>query len=126
MLWLGPHAIVMRDSALEVLSVVLDGFGEFLELVNVANDESLWLFNAYPRPALNMSASKVVMNDCGHVAAIKRHVFEVGKVAGVDAFRVPEVPHLFLSQDVVAASIDAGLSGLAFPLVWDPIPLSSD
>jgi len=126
LLWLGPHAIVMRDRALEVLSVVLDGFGEFLELVDVDSGESLWLFNAYLRRALNMSGSRVVMNDCGQVAAIKQHVFEVAEVAGVGAFRIPEVPHLFLNQDAVAVSIKAGLSGLTFPLVWDPIPLSSD
>lgn len=126
LLWLGPHAIVMRNRALEVLSVGLDGFGEFLELVDVDSGESLWLFNAYIRRALNTSVSKVVLNDCGQVAAIKQHVFEAEAVAGVGAFRIPEVPHLFLSHHVVAASAEARLSGLSFPLVWDPIPLSSD
>lgn len=126
LLWLGPHSIVMRDRALEVLSVGLDGFGEFLELVNVSSGEPLWLFNAYRRAALKSDASKVVLNDCGQVAAIKQHVFDVDAVMGVGAFRIPEVPHLFLSQDVVGASFENGLSGLSFPLVWDAIPLSSD
>jgi len=126
LLWLAPHALVMRDWALEVLSVSLDGFGEFLELVDIDSGESLWLFNAYRRPALKAKASKVVLNDCGQVAAIREHVFEVDQVAGVGAFRIAEVPHVFVSQDVVRASHDAGLSGLTFPLVWDPIPLSSD
>lgn len=126
LLWLAPHAIVMRDWALEVLSVGLDGFGEFLELVDVDCGESLWLFNAYRREALKTSASKVIMNDCGQVAAIRQHVFEADAVAGIGAFRIPEVPHLFLSQGIVSASHEAGLSGLSFPLVWDPIPLSSD
>lgn len=129
LLWLGPHALVIRDRALDVMSDELDGYGEFLELFDPVRAESLWLFHPYVCDVLDLDQSQMRCSADGlssedsatTVTAITHHMFKPDMVAGLAAFRLPQVATLYLSEDVVRAVRAAQLGGVNFSMVWDPV-----
>lgn len=119
--WLGGHALVFRERAFRAVGDVLADAGEFLELDLADKTDRLWLFNVCQVvDALDEEASRIVrFPSSGRVMKIDRHVFHPVRVAGLAAFRVPQVRSLFVSGETVDALTAAQLSGAHFDLVWD-------
>jgi Immunity protein family (Imm11) len=116
--WLASHLLVLRDKAVAALGVLAD-YGELLPLS--CPDAELWVFNALRLvDALDGERSTLVRFAGGRIADIQRHAFHPDRVAGVEVFRLPQMPRgwLYLSGDFVDRVQSAGLRGVGFDLVW--------
>ena len=117
--WLASHLLVLREKAVAALGDVLADYGKLLPLS--CPDAELWVFNALRLvDALDEEQSTLVRFTGGRIADIQRHVFHPDRVAGVEIFRLPQMPRgwLYLSGDVVDRVQSAGLRGAGFDLVW--------
>lgn len=118
--WLGEHALVFRNDSYEAVREVLNGSGEFLELVLANSGEALWLFNVCRViDALDEARSDVVrFPSSGRIMAINRHEFRPHILRGEVAFRVPQVRTLFLTHPAAKAIERVGPTGTALMEVW--------
>jgi hypothetical protein len=118
--WLGAHALVFRERGYQLVDGLLGDAGEFLELDPVDGTDRLWLYNVTQVvDALDEEGSGLVrFPSTGRVMKVNRHVFDVDRITGLVAFRVPQLRSLFLSGEAVDAISAAKLSGAAFDLVW--------
>jgi Immunity protein family (Imm11) len=117
--WLSSHVLVLRDKAVAALGDMLSDHGELLPLS--CPDTELWVFNALRLvDALDEGRSTLVRFAGGRIADIQRHVFHPDRVAGVEIFKLPQMPRgwLYLSADFVDRVQSAGLRGVGFDLVW--------
>lgn len=117
--WLGEHALIFKQSAIDVLEPTLREYGELLPLVGTAAD--LFVFN--PRcvvDALDEEASTVMRFSSGRIMDITRYVFRADAIQGIDIFKIPNlrVSPTFLSERIVSLWSAAGLRGLEFNTVW--------
>lgn len=119
--WLGNHALVFRHHAFQLVEHILVGCGEFLPLSLIDGTDQLWLFNAWRVDgALDEEACSVVrFASTGRVMSITRHVFHPERIAGLAAFRVPQVRTLFFGGAAVDSIDGLQLSGAAFQPVWE-------
>jgi len=118
--WLGSHALIFRPRAATALREILLQNGEVLPLP--CGGENLAVFN--PRVingALDLNASTVLRFGSGRIMRVTKHVFDKPVVAGVDAFKIPDlrVSPTFVTEGFVSAWTSAGLRGLDFRVVWD-------
>ncbi len=119
--WLGKDAPVMRQGAWSALQAELDGYGEFLSLRNY--EAELRVFNTTRVvDALDEERSELIrFPDDGRIMKVKRYVFRPEMVAGLYAFKVPQMlpGPMFVSTDVVEAAHKAALRGVGFSVVWE-------
>jgi hypothetical protein len=118
--WLGSHALIFRPTAVSPLRDLLLHNGEILPLP--CGSESLSLFNPKVlNNALDLNASTVLRFGSGRIMRVTKHAFDKLVVAGVDAFKIPDlrVSPTFVSERLVSAWTSAGLRGLDFRLAWD-------
>ena len=118
--WLGSHALIFRSRAAGALRDMLLHNGEVLPLP--CGDENLALFN--PRVidgALDLTASTALRFGSGRIMRITKHMFDKRVLAGVDAFKIPDlrVSPTFVTERFVSAWTSAGLRGLEFRQVWE-------
>lgn len=118
--WLGSHALVFRSEAATALRDMLLNNGEVLPLL--CGGDNLAVFN--PRVvdgALDLNASTVLRFGSGRIMRIVKYVFDKRVVAGVDAFKIPDlrVSPTFVTDRFVCAWNSAGFRGMEFRLVWD-------
>lgn len=119
--WLGGHALIFRERASEALRSILEPCGELLPVD--CRDASLLIYNVTRViDALDESSSELVRFSSGRVMGITRYAFRPELIAGVDAFKIPNlrVSRTFLSARFVQAWKDNGLRGLDFQQVWAP------
>lgn len=122
--WLGSHALVVRERALDRVASALDGDGEFLELDCVNDDEPLWLFNVTRKlDVFNEDTSTLVRSpSSGRVMRVLEYQFRDDMLEGVRAFRVSQVQTLFLTGAAVTDILVDEHVGHRFDRVWESEP----
>jgi hypothetical protein len=116
--WLGGHALILRRRAVEAMSPILHANGELLPL---ACTDELYVFN--PTNLLDCFDEKasdlVRFKDSDAIMRISKHVFRPERLAGVDAFKIPNlrVSPLFVTSAFVDQWKAAGLTGLEWRVV---------
>lgn len=124
--YLLSNSLIFRRSAMESLADLLEPHGEFLPLC--CPDEELSLFNVTRViDALDEEASTVSRLASGRIWMVDRYVFRATEIAGVDAFKIPNlrVSPTFISARIVHRWQSAHLRGLQFNRVWHD-PTNSD
>ena len=119
--WLGGHALILREEAIEAVGPLLAPYGELLPLE--CDEARLVVFSA-PLVAnvLEESRSEIVRFASGRIMDIRRHAFNLGALAGNSAFKLAELPRgdLFVRGDLVDAIRATGLTGgTEFRLIYD-------
>jgi hypothetical protein len=117
--WLGSHALIFRQPALEKLDVILKAHGEILPLT--CSEAQLFVLNATRLvDALDEQASALTRFSSGRLMRVTRYVFRATVISGIDIFKIPDlrVSPTFVSKRVVEAWSLAGLRGLVFNKVW--------
>ena len=119
--WLGSHVLILREETIEAVGPLLAPHGELLPLE--CDEARLMVFSAPPvAKALEESQSEIVRFSSGRIMDIRRHVFNMGALAGKSAFKLADLPRgdLFLRGDLVEAIRATGLtSGTEFRLIHD-------
>ncbi len=117
--WLGEHALILRERAVEAMGPLLESCGELLPL-RCADARSVD-FNRWLLDALDEDASTVDrLPSSGRIMWIRRHVFRPGFVTGIDAFKIPNLRSsaTYVSERFVERWTAAGLVGLTFEEIW--------
>jgi hypothetical protein len=117
--WLGSHALIFRQPAVDMLGALLTKYGEMLTLK--CPEADLFVFNATcVLDALDEQASKVTRFSTGRLMRVTRYVFRATAIGGFDVFKIPNlrVSPTFVSERVVESWSLAGLRGLVFNKVW--------
>jgi hypothetical protein len=117
--WLGGHALVMRQKAVDRLRDILDAHGEVLPLAT-DDDVDLFVFNARVVDALDEARSLITkIPGTNRILHIEKVVFIEPAVRGLDIFRLPHrVGETYVSERFVDRAKAAGLVGLKFEKVW--------
>lgn len=117
--WLGSHALVLRQSALDVLNDILAADSEILTL-RTTDGVELFLLNTRTIHALDAHKStweNVPGTD--RVMRFRKVAFVPSAIEGVDLFRLPErASPTYVSGRFVERVRAAGLRGLDFEEVW--------
>jgi hypothetical protein len=119
--WLGEHALIFKQPAIEALAPMLREHGELLPLQ--CNEAQLWIFNPTRIvDALDENLSSVVRFSSGRIMDIKRYVFRPEALQGIEIFKIPNlrVSPTFVSEEFVERWSVARLSGLELRQVWKP------
>lgn len=118
--WLGGHALVLRERAVEVLGPMLLGEGELLPLA--CDDAELWVLNVLQViDALDEDRSKIVRFSTGRIMAIEEHSFRREPLENVTIFKIPQMLRgsTFVNEDFVRLVQSSELRGADFKLVWE-------
>ncbi|HTA89343.1 MAG TPA: DUF1629 domain-containing protein [Polyangiaceae bacterium] len=117
--WLGAHALIFRDSAVEALGGMLRDNGELLPL-DCAEAALLMCNPTCVADALDEASSSVVRFSTGRIMMIQRHIFHEKVIGNIDVFKIPNlrVSPTFVSHRFVDCWRTSGLKGLEFKLVW--------
>jgi hypothetical protein len=115
--WLHGHALVLTARAREALE---GAFGDDVEYLPLACDDAeLWLVNAlYVIDALDDERSVAVRIAGGRIMDLISPVFRCELIADRRCFAIPQVPKMFVTDEVVRAAVQAGLTGTGFRRVW--------
>ncbi|HZI13767.1 MAG TPA: DUF1629 domain-containing protein [Myxococcus sp.] len=115
------YALVFRPRAVEVMSPLLEPYGEFLPLV--CTDAELRVFNCTRAvPALDEAASVLWRDEGdGRITHIVKHVFHPEVIRGLLVFKLTNIESssTYVNEEFVARWTEAGLRGLTFPQVWE-------
>ena len=117
--WLGAHALILRQSAVEAIGETLVEHGELLPLD--CSEVRLVAFNPTSVvDALDEEASSLLRFSSGRIMKINRYVFRRAVIERIPIFKIPNlrVSPTFLSEEVVELWTGAGLKGLEFKEVW--------
>ncbi|NOS82556.1 MAG: hypothetical protein E8D46_00240 [Nitrospira sp.] len=117
--WLGSHALVLKERAVEALKSILLAHGEVLPLICCPE---LWLFNATcVIDALDHDESDIVRFRNGRIMDVRRYVFKPSCISKLQAFKISDfrVSPIFVSQEFVNQCAIARLSGVEFELIWE-------
>ncbi len=117
--WLGEHAMIFKQSAVNALGSILREHGELLPVLCEGQD--LVIFNPTRIvDVLDEEASDVIRFSTGRLMDVKRFVFKAAAILDVDIFKIPNfrVSPTFVSARVVALWHEAHLEGLQFQEVW--------
>ncbi len=117
--WFGSDALIFRRSVIDKLGGLLNKYGELLPIECLEAD--LWFFNPTKVvDAMDEETSTLRRFSSGRIMRVTRYSFRPEVVAGVDAFKIPNlhVSPTFVSERVVQAWTSAGLRGLDFKTVW--------
>ncbi len=113
--WLGPHGLIFKESATNVLKTLLEENGELLPLV--CDGGPLWIFNpTRVVDALDEANSKLKRFKSGGIMMIDKHVFREKIVRDLHIFKIPNLRSspVFVSQRFVDLWKSTGLIGLDF------------
>jgi hypothetical protein len=117
--WLGPHALIFREAAIEVLGPMLREYGELPPLS--CADAKLYVFNATRVvDALDEQASSIARFSSGRIMYVSRYAFRPESTAGIEIFKIPNLlaSPTFVSGRFVQLWTTSGLRGLVFKKVW--------
>ena len=117
--WLGSHALVLRNAAVDALRDLWTANGELLPLIDIDGvDPSV--FNARVVDALDESRSSLAtFPGSNRIMRIERHVFLPDVVEQLDIFRLPHrASSTYVSERFVDRTRAARLHGLDFNVVW--------
>ncbi|MBU1238464.1 hypothetical protein KKF84_08450 [Myxococcota bacterium] len=116
--WLGSHALIFRQRALQQLGTVLKAHGELLPIR--CPDVELSIFNPKIIDGFDEEGSSVLRFSNGRIMRIIKHVFRADIVVGVDLFKIPNlrVSPTFVGDRFVQIWNSSGLLGLDFKKVW--------
>jgi hypothetical protein len=120
-----PHysssVLVLREPALAALADLLSADGELLPLD--CPDAPMWLFNCCRViDALDEGHSRVVrFPSSGRIMRVESYDFQVGRLIGVNAFKIPQLARttLFVTSPVVQAAEHAQLTRSEFTPIWE-------
>jgi len=118
--WLGSHALIFRPSAIKALTILLEEYGEVLDLC--CSDGVVSIYNpTRVLDALDEEASSVLRFNDGRIMRIVRYVLRPEVVNSVHIFKIPNLRNspTFVSEKFVALWESANLKGLTFKLVWE-------
>lgn len=118
--WLGGHALIFRERAIEAMGDMLRLNGELLPLECAG--ASLFIYNPTRLlDALDEKASTIMRFNDGRIMWVKNYVFRPEVVGEMDVFKIPNlrVSPSFLSQRFVDRWREKGLLGLDFKLIWE-------
>jgi hypothetical protein len=125
--WLGKHAPVFRNRAVEALASLLSTGAELLPLE--CGEAALQVLNVTAvLDALDEARSSVVkFPTTGRIMKIKTHVFRPEVILGAHVFKVSQMLNgsAFVSEEIVRATDKARLSGVGFRQVWEGEPARS-
>lgn len=113
--WLGEHALVLGDRAVEVLGPILAPDVELLPL-SIAG-RSLWLVHPLRiLDALIPAESEIVRFSSGRIMSVEKGVFDGSKLVGVRAFKLRDFTRgpIYLTEGPVEAARTANLTGALF------------
>jgi hypothetical protein len=115
--WLGSHAPMLRERAVEKLGTDLEGHGELLPL---ACAEPVWLFNVTTViDALDQAKSQIARFEDGSVMNIEQHVFQPRAIGGHKIFKLPHrASCTYVTGKFVEVVRRSGLFGASFELIW--------
>lgn len=113
--WLGSHAIIMRESAVNALRDIIENCCELLP-IQTDDDARLWLCNAQVLDAVDYAKSDIVyFPGTRRVMRIKKLVLLPEVVNGSMMFRLPHRSSgTFVGQLFVDRVNRSGLEGLEF------------
>jgi len=117
--WLGSHALILGEAAVEIMHPLISANCELLPLT--CRDRKLVVCNAsLAAEALDEQASTATRFDDGRIMMIDKYVFRGDQVRKADIFKIPNlrVSPTFVGDRFVERWAAAGLSGLAFKKVW--------
>jgi hypothetical protein len=116
--WHGSSVLVLKRHARKVLEPWLAADAEILACECDGADE---LSLAHPWrvvDALDVENSHVRRFTDGRVMGVTKFSFCEEMVTGLNCFRLPQLPRLFVTDSIVVAVKDAGLHGTIFRPVW--------
>jgi hypothetical protein len=117
--WLGPHALIFRKEAVQIMGQLLNEYGELLPLQ--CDEAELSIFNVTQiLNALDETASSIARFSTGRIMTIERYVFHPDIIRDIQIFKIPNLraSPTFVSEDFVQLWKSAGLRGLGFNKVW--------
>lgn len=119
--WLGAHALIFRQKAIERLGATLQQYGELLPLQ--CPDEELVVYNPTRLvDGLDEEQSSILRFSSGKIMLIKQYAFRESVIKELDVFKIPNlrVSPTFVSHRFVEQWKSSGLVGLDFKQVWAP------
>lgn len=117
--WLGAHALVMRESALQCLKDLLDASGELLPL-GTTDDVRLFVHNTHIVDALDEASSKLMrFPSTGRIMKVVAPVFLADRIANLPLFRLPyRASSVYVNEQFVERVRTCRLEGIEFQEVW--------
>ncbi|WP_027165767.1 DUF1629 domain-containing protein [Mesorhizobium sp. WSM3224] len=114
--WLGEHAPLLRQPAVDALAAALRPYGELIPL----RGEKVWLFNVTNViDALDEARSQIVRFDDGAILAIERYAFDAERIGTAEVFKLPmRASPVFVNEMFVERVGKAGLRNVSFEAVW--------
>ncbi|MDX8534788.1 hypothetical protein RFM41_26510 [Mesorhizobium sp. VK25A] len=114
--WLGGHAPLLRQPAVDALAATLRPYGELIPL----RGEKVWLLNVTNViDALDEARSQIVRFDDGDILAIERYAFDAAKIGTAEVFKLPmRASPVFVNDVFVERVGKAGLRNVSFEPVW--------
>ncbi|TPJ62173.1 DUF1629 domain-containing protein [Mesorhizobium sp. B2-7-1] len=114
--WLGEHAPLLRQAAVDALAATLAPYGELVAL----RGEKVWLLNVTKViDALDEANSRIVRFDDGDILAIERYAFDAAKIGTAEVFKLPmRGSPVFVNEVFVERVRNAGLRNVSFEPVW--------
>jgi hypothetical protein len=117
--WLGAHALIFRQAAVEALGPTLRKYGELLPLA--CSEGNLFVFNPTSIvDALDEIASSLLRFGSGRIMKVNRYVFRPAAIGEIPIFKIPNlrVSPTFVCQEIAELWERAGLTGLEFIPIW--------
>jgi hypothetical protein len=114
--WLGEHAPLLRQPAVEALAAALRPYGELVAL----RGEKVWLLNVTTViDALDEARSQIVRFEDGDILAIERYAFDAESIGSAEVFKLPmRASPVFVNDVFVERVRKAGLRNVSFEPVW--------
>lgn len=113
--WLGAHALIFREAAVEIFGPILESSGELLPLA--CRGVNLVVFNpTRVLAALDEASSSISRFSDGRIMRISKYVFFPEAIEGVDVFKLTNlrVSPTFVSEKFVDLWMSSRLRGLEF------------
>lgn len=117
--WLGEHALIFKQSAIDILGAMLREYGELLPLE--CSEAEVFIFNpTRVIDVLDEQRSSLLRFSSGRIMDISRYIFHADAIRNISIFKIPNlrVSPTFVSQPFVDLWRSAGLKGLEFTQVW--------
>lgn len=109
--WIGSHALILRDQAIDTVGRLLAPHGELLPLD--CKEARLAVFSApIVTGVLDEDRSDMVRFGTGRIMAVRRPVFRLDVLGNAKAFKLAEMPRgdLYLSADLFDALRATGMT----------------
>jgi len=121
--WLGSHAPVFRQKALDAVGHLFLPEGEFLPLA--CDSADLQVLNVLRViDALDLERSELGRLPNNQIIRVKRHVFVSEHIQGARVFKIPQLPlqAVYVTGEIAKAIERSGLRGVGFRQVWEEMP----